>query len=375
MRPGLVSWLVGAAAVGALVGGCGGGSPSNAAPATTTVLVALPLQVDASGLAAYADEAADSSDPEYRHFLTIAEIAQKYGTPAATIADDEKVLATDDLTLTIDPTHAAFAGTVTAAQAQHFFGATLVTGSGTIEPSGTPHAPAGLKGVAGVVGLRGSTSLPAQISGGTTNPACPPNPPSRPSIAKLYGFDTLTSGGATGSGTSIDILSIQRFEPAVFENFDRCMRSSLSASSVSASIVPNTPAASGGAEIALDSLALTLLAPRAHLHVVQFDPSTPLAFALMNILAAGPAPDALDITVTYCETGVKPAERTLAEWLLAAIAASGTTTVAAAGDDGSSGCYPNPAPAVTYPASSRFVTSVGGASYHGSAANPQKLSV
>ena len=367
--------MVVAAAIGGLVAGCGSSGPSNAAPAGTKVLVALPLQVDDTGLAGYADGAADASGPDFRHFLTIAQIAERYGAPAATIAADQKVLASDGLKLSVDPTHGALTGSVTAAQAKRYFGTTLVNASGAIEPSGTPRAPAGLKGVTGVVGLEASASLPSQIAGGTGNPACPSNPPSRSSIAKLFGFNALTSGGATGAGTSIDILSTQRFESAVFENFDRCTGSSLSASTVTESTVPDTPSTGGGPEIALDSLVLMLLAPGTHLHVVQFDPSAPLAFPLINLLAAGPGPDALDITVTYCETQLKPAERALAEWLLSAIAASGTTTAAAAGDDGSSGCYPNTAPAVTYPASSRFVTSIGGASYDGSAASPQNLSV
>lgn len=96
----------------------------------------------------------------------------------------------------------------------------------------------------------------------------------------------------------------------------------------------------------------------------------------MTLLGQPTVPNVLDITITYCEPQLGSADIALSEWLLSALAATGTTTVAAAGDTGSSGCEPPQiASAVTYPASSAFVASVGGASYSGTAAAPQDLAV
>jgi subtilase family serine protease len=95
----------------------------------------------------------------------------------------------------------------------------------------------------------------------------------------------------------------------------------------------------------------------------------------MHMLASAGTPNLLDVTVNYCENRVTAAELALSEWLLAAFSVSGTTIAAAAGDKGSSGCYPTKGPAVTYPASSAFAVAIGGASYRGSAEAPDDLAV
>ncbi len=369
------TWAVAAGLIVVALGGCSGSAPKNAAQAGTKVLVALPLEVQASALDRAADASSDSADRSFRHFSTISEIASRYGASQAVIVSDEKVLASDGLKLTLDPTHGAFWGSVTAAQVKQHFGTTLVESSGTIAADTTARVPSGLTGVTGVVGLDASISLPNAVTGGSASPACPAQMPTRTSVADLFGFNKTVASGVTGAGTSVDILAIHRFEPAVFANFNRCTGSSLKASAITQSVVPDTPSTGGGPEVALDSLVLTLLAPGTHVHVAQFDPSTALAFPLIHLLERGSPPNVLDITVAYCETQLTHAELALSEWLLAAFAASGTTTAVAAGDKGSSGCYPSTSPAVTYPASSAFTTGIGGALYAGSASAPSGLAV
>jgi len=344
-------------------------------PESTKVLVALPLEVSSNGLRVLAGATAELRARGFRRFRTIDEIAERFGASPAVIATDKEVLESDGLHLALDPTHAAFWGTVTAAQVKRYFGTTLIESSGTVQPTSSPKIPEGLHGVTGVVGLTASTSNPSPVTGGSATPACPAEIPSRASLANLFGFDKSIASGATGAGTDIDILAIHGFEPAVFGNFNRCTGSSLDASAITESVVPATPATGGGPEIALDTLVLALLAPGTHIHVAQFSPPTPLAFPLIETLEGRGTPNVLDITVTYCETQVTPADVALSEWLLAAFAATGTTTVVAAGDNGSSGCYPATDPAVTYPASSAFAVAIGGASYRGSPASPDDLRV
>jgi subtilase family serine protease len=357
------------------VAACGGNGPSNAAPADTKVLVALPLQVRARALGRVAGATADLRQLGFRRFLTIGEIAKRFGASAAVVAADQRVLARDGLHLAPDPTHAAFWGTVTAAQVKRYFGTTLVESSGAIAPVSPPKVPGGLRGVTGVVGLTSSLSNPSPVSGGSAAPPCPSGIPSRASLARLFGFEKSIASGATGAGTEIDILAVHGFQPAVFANFNRCTGSSLDPSSITQSVVPTTPPTGGGPEDALDTLVLALLAPGTRVHVALFDPSTPLVFPLIQTLEGRGIPNILDVTTTYCETRVAAPELALSEWLLAAFAASGTTTLAAAGDSGSSGCYPSTTPSVTYPASSRYAVAIGGASYDGSAASPQHLVV
>ncbi len=356
--------------------GCSSSAPPDAAPAQTQVLVALPLQTDAKGLAARADDVADPSSSQFDRFLTTAQVAGTFGARSETITADEKTLAADGMHLQADPTHGALWGTVTAAQVGQYFGTTLVDDDGTIEPDSNPRIPGGLVGVTGVVGLVASQPTTTATTPGTASPSCPTSIPTQASLAGLFGLSQILALGATGHGADIDVVAVHTFEPAVFENYNRCAGAHLDAGRVSQTTVPDTPATVGGPEVALDSLALTLLAPDTRLHIIRFDPSTSLVFPLMNMLGDGAAPNVLDLTFTYCETQLQPAELSLAEWLLSAFAASGTTSVAAAGDTGSSGCYPTTDnPAVTYPASSQFVTAIGGASYSGSPSAATGLSV
>jgi kumamolisin len=141
-----------------------------------------------------------------------------------------------------------------------------------------------------------------------------------------------------------------------------------------------TPDAGSGPELALDTLVIGSLAPTATIDITRFDPTTSLVFPLLQELGrsqdAGSTPDVLAFTVGDCENSLGGAELALAEWLLAAIAATGTTPVAATGDQGSSACAPqSDAPAVQYPAASPWVTSVGGASFAGSVTDPSDLTV
>lgn len=369
-----------AAALGlVLAGGLGlpacSSSGTTAAPASARVLVALPLRVDAAGLTKLADSVADPANSEFREFRTVADLAQTYGASSATIDHDEHVLRADGLHLAADPTRGALWGSVTPSQADRYFGVSLVDAGGVLEPSATPHVPPGMTGVDGLVGLDASKTIPsAGVTGGTATPPCSQPIPTRDSVASLFGF--TGAAGQTGAGTTVDIISIHQFEPAVFTNYDRCTGQSITPDQITEASVPDTPSTSGGDEVALDTLMLSLLAPRTQVRVLNFDPVTSPAFPLMTLLEDGSTPDVLDITAAYCESQLPTPSLALSEWLFSAFAASGTTTVAAAGDTGSSGCHPSTNTAeVTYPASSRFVTSIGGVAYGGGASDPTDLRV
>jgi hypothetical protein len=90
------------------LGGCGSSTPSNAAPGSAKVLVALPLTVRSGALAQLADLVADTRSTKFRRFRTIPEIATTYGAAKPNVATDEKILAHDGLKLALDPTHGAF---------------------------------------------------------------------------------------------------------------------------------------------------------------------------------------------------------------------------------------------------------------------------
>lgn len=345
-------------------------------PASTAVLVALPLRVDTEGLLAAATRTAEPTSPRFRRFQTVSGIARAYGASQSVVDQDRRVLEADGLPLTVDPTHAAFWGPVTASQVRRYFSTDLVQRDGVILPASPPSPPPGLVGVTGVVGLTRSETHPSRIVQGSATPPCPATVPNRTSVAQLFGFGHTLADGATGAGTRIEILATHTFQTSVFDNFDRCSGEHLSAGNISQAAVPTTPSWPGGPEVALDTLVMTLLAPSTKIHVVRFDPVMPIALPLLHVVSDRNTPDVLDITFTYCESSIGNLDRSLSEWLLATLADVGVTSVAASGDTGSSGCRPTTsAPAVAYPASSAYVTAIGGAVYGGSATAPSDLRV
>lgn len=362
----------------ATIGGCGAGSgsrPTAGSPVAPTrqVLVALPLAVRAAGLEEFAHSL--SGPGASASFLSVGSIAARYGAPAAAIATDLRRLRAMGLNFRVDPSHGALWGAVTAAQAGRFFDAPLHKVGGVIGPAVAPQIPAGLTGVTGVIGLTVGTPKRADARGSTPSPSCPARLMSARSLAPLFGFTRLLREGQDGAGASVDILAVHDWQPAVLANYERCTGGEAANLRMSQDYVPLTPRLEGGTEIALDALVLGTLVPRAHLGVTTYDGDTSLAFPLMELLAhSGRGPDVLNITVDYCEDELSGAERGLTEWLLAVLAADGTTTMAAAGDFGSSGCHPQTdEPSPTYPAASAFVTAVGGVEFAGRAEAPAML--
>ena len=225
----------------------------------------------------------------------------------------------------------------------------------------------------GVADLSAACRCPLASRAARPRPPVPRTCPPGRRWPTLFGFNHLIQAGATGAGTDIDSLAVHSLQPAVLGSYDRCVGTSLSPSAIDQSVVTDTPSTGGGPDFALDTLVLTLLAPQTHINVARFDPVMPLALPLMHLLQLGRTPNVLDVTVTYCESQVAPFALALSERLLSAFAASGTTSTAATGDRGSSGCYPQTPPSVTDPASSRFVVAIGGASFSGSAESPHDL--
>lgn len=376
----IVRLRVAAAAVPLLVAGCAlsgcGGSAGKSVDPATRVLVALPLSVDARGLQDVADRTADPGSPSFLEFRSLASLARTFGASSAVISHDERRLAEDGLRLALDPTHGAFWGVVTAAQAEEYFGVSLVEQGDAVYPEGTPHVPPGLRGVTGVVGLEASTRIPNRIvSGGSAKPSCPNGVATPSHVAQV--FATPPARARAGTPPTVDVLAIRSLLPGpVFGNYNRCAGTKLEPGPIDTLRVPATPATRGGYEVALDTLVLRMLVPQARLRLINFDPSAALVFPLIESLATASTPDVLLLNDGSCETQATSAALKLGEWLLAAFTATGTSVVAAAGDTGSSGCHPaSSAPAVEYPASSAFATSVGGADYNGGAAAPTGLRV
>ena len=341
------------------------------------MLFALALKTDRDGLFAYTAATADPASSTYRQFLDLPTIADRFGAPLDQVQADISVLAKMGITASADPTRGALWGSASAGTVKKVFGTSLSTvdsgGDQVVVPDDAPTLPPQLEGVTGAIGFTRTLQL------GTNSPpvgssACPPvDEVAQPeALAARYGFGS--PAGLPGTGATVALLTVGAFEPASLSTYEACTGTQLQPDNVTVADVPLAPTAPGGTEAALDTVLLQAIAPGAGVQVIHIDRNASLVFPLL-FLASIRAPEALAITLGYCETSVSNAEIHLAEWMLAALAATGTSTAAAAGDTGSTACPPSTSASVQYPASSAFVLSVGGAQYGGTPAQPVDLAV
>lgn len=371
--------------------GCSSGSGDedrDRAPSSDAVLVALALEVDADGLAAAAAATAPSGSSPGQ-FRSLADVASSYGASEDEVDDAIRALSQRGVDVEADPTRGVLWGEVEVGTAEDVFGVELdVTegagGRSVIRPRGTPRVPDGVDGVAGVIGLVGAVGTGASTTTGpgTTAPvpSCPGGEISPSALGARYGVEALVDAGLTGDGVTVGLLETEAFDPRVFDVYDACTDGSRLAVDVSTTEIPLAAPPRPGNEAELDVIALGLLAPDAALRITRFDPETSVVFPVVGVLAdaaaTGATPDVFLSTVGFCEDDVTDTEVAATEWLLAALAATGTTTIAASGDLGSTSCHPQTdAPAVQYPSSSAWSTAVGGASFGGVASAPSALRV
>lgn len=382
---GLAAVLVVSALVAA---GCARGTRESA-PRQDKVLVALALEIDAAGLAAKAEAVAEPFGTAAGEFLSLAQVRERFGASAKVA--DAAVAALKDLGIDaqLDPTGGVLWAQVDVSTAEEVFDVDLevvesTSGAEVIAPDHQPKVPHGIRGVSGVIGLSGS--LPATSASSSTTGAsaarvgCPDRSMSRRGLGTTYGFDDLVGSGLTATGVTIRIVAAETYDPQVYDLYNECGDTTLNGDNVSVATVPLTRDAPGGTEVALDTVMVGLLVPDAQLEITEFDAASSIVFPLLQLLtdasSSGATPEVLMLTVGFCEDGLTDVEIAVGEWLLSALSATGTTAIAAAGDDGSSSCQPNTdAPAVQYPASSVWTSSTGGASYDGSGDSPGDLAV
>jgi subtilase family serine protease len=187
-------------------------------------------------------------------------------------------------------------------------------------------------------------------------------------LASAYGVDALRSRRLSGAGVRVDTLSSQDVPTGGFRTWARCF--GLRTPVVRQFAMPGATRDTGSApeETVLDIEALASLAPglaRITPIYVPLDQSFSNSFVLFMFGALDPSrqggklPDVLSISDGVCESRFTRDQLRLGERLLVQAAALGITTLSASGDLGFRGCFINK-PGTMFPASSPFVTSVGG---------------
>ena len=385
-----------------------------AAPGAQALSLVLPLRADLSGLRRLAAAVSDPASPQYGQYRSIAELARRYGASAADRARVTSFLrrfgARD---VRIDRTGLFADATMSVTAAQHAFGTALArfqAGRATrfVAPATGPRVPAALHGAAtGVVGLDtrplfgakpaiaraaqfdhlpGRLSPDNQYSGYPSRSGTPsgcagaladrgftPN-----QYLTAYDLAGLQSAGATGAGERVALIEIDGYRYSDITAFAGCF--GLGVPAVNGyGVNLRHPLAPGG-ESTLDLEVLDAAAPG--LKAVDVYESQSRASDVLRSLTAplqngNRVPEVISASLGTCEpalaasigaSGVRAVEGELA-----LTTAAGISVLAATGDTGSSDCIGNNGPvaalAVNFPASSPYVTGVGGTNVALNAAN------
>jgi subtilase family serine protease len=386
-------------AVGGVPSVAAGATPLGTLPTTTS----LPLTVvlaprDAAGMAALATAVSTPGSPQFHHFLSVAQVAARFGATPASVSAVQSTLRAQGLTpgaLAPDRLSLAVSGTV--AQASQAFGVTLrryreASGRQVFANTTAARVPGALRGVvAGVLGLddlpaavpaslvrdrgevrRTALAPAASASANTDETLCTPatsrrgvgGPYTIDQIAGAYGMNGLYADGDVGSGVTIALYELEPYSASDLAHFQSCL------SPPPTGAVTNIPVDGGpcnippGEETALDLDNVIGIAPASNVSVYQ-GPNEGAGIydtfaAIVNADAAEVISDSWGVCEPSGSVGAFAMENTLFEQA----AMQGQTILVAAGDSGSTGCstakVPNSTIAVDDAASQPWVTGVGG---------------
>lgn len=396
---------LGAALLAALGVGCALPAPvyaASAPPATQPIELVLPLSANLSGLARFATAVSTPGSPDYGRYQPLAVLAERFGAaPAARQKVAAYLRRAGATAVRVDPSGLFVVATMHAALAERLFATPLrtvreVSGARYLAPTGAASVPSPLRGlVTGVVGLdtqplrapvallrhapiahaaQGSQPTSAYLSPSGTPSGCAegigtggftPN-----QYLTAYGLTQLHNEALRGAGERVALIEVDGFRASDLRTFARCFRihiPRLHAFGVGV----NHPLAPGP-ESTLDVEVLTAAAPRLS-GIDVYETTSNAAGSLQAFVAplenAGFNPQVISVSLGLCEpeilealgrAGIRTAE---AEFQLAA--SGGSTVLAASGDSGSADCTrsdgtPEDFLSVNYPASSWWVSAVGG---------------
>jgi subtilase family serine protease len=393
-----------------------------------TITLEFPLAVDGRGLARFASGVSTPGSPEYGRFASISWLAHQFGASLATRRRALAWLRSHGAPgARIGATGLFVDATMRAGRAERLFGTSLArfhaeadAAGGPydfIAPAGPPRIPAGLRGaVTGVIGLdtqRLSTMGPVRASGSArrrssatrwrtavargasaapssgysarsgTAAGCAPalaGPGFTPNqYLDAYGYQPLQAAGLAGQGERVALIEIDGFRASDVQTFASCF--GIAAPPIHAFRVRIPRQLPAGGEATLDLELLDAAAPG--LKEVDVYESQPTASDVLRALtdalsARGRKPDVISASLGTCEADVRAAIGTAGmeavEQTLQLAAATGVSVLAASGDTGSTGCLstqgaPLDTLGVDFPASSPWVTGVGGTNLTLSTAN------
>ncbi len=362
--------------------GCSSLSAVKSAPAPDDLVLPLVfgLKRNQSGLEAQARAVSSPETNEFRNWRSSQQLADKFG---ASQQDANSALATlqaAGFSGKIDSTRGLVIGSMAVKNANTFFNTSIVE-SGTapdisVEPSTPLKIPNSLnKFVSEVTGLTARVGQPATPASTASRPsndapiACPATTDTAAMAIDWYDAKSLPSIQSSGHEVGLVMLQIDRTSTAALRKFGSCTgRTMAPVKTIRIDQSSDADFGPSAQESTLDVIAASIVAPDlSEITMVQFNPLSSIAFPIAAAVEStfeSNGPQIIATSIGVCESTMSSAERSLAEWSLLSAAATGATVIAAAGDAGSSACAPSiTKEAVQYPASSAWVTAVGGSQW------------
>ena len=365
----------------------------------TVLNIVLGLARSQDSLAEKVDELHDPDSPHYHDFRNVEDIADEFGADDTVIESVQEFLNTQGISLDVDQTKGFLHGQATAAQLNQLFDTELFyyrIDEGTfIAPSASPTLPAPLDGlVTEVLGLSTEPSLwevpEPDDSDEAVGPSAVIDTPGSPTVTgtregcadalkrkgftpnqfrTAYGIDDLHRLGYRGEGITFALVEGTRFEQSNIDKFTSCF-------GISNPVVP-TVVQLGSDELKpdgepfLDIEIVLMIAPKlSGLYVFQkrlkslADWVTLFSAPLNPKHTAGVPVQVMSGSLGNCEVKWGFAAISMLEYVFMNAAASGVHVFISAGDSGSSTCFHHDKKTKTksaeYPASSQYVTGVGG---------------
>lgn len=377
--------------------------PSQARQPTQTLRIALPLRADVAGIERRALAVSTPGSPDYGRYQSLEALARRFGASPETRSRVAGYLRANGASaVEIDPTGLFAEATLPVASAEAMFATSLrhmnsAADGGFLVPAASPRVPPALSGlVEGVVGLdtKPFHSSVRPVSSDAVRPAAVRRAGQPTSALRrtgtpagcgkgrrtggftpsqylgAYGFELLHRARIEGQRERVALIEIDGLRGSDVRAFGRCF--GIHVPPLHAFGVGIRKPLSPGGEATLDTEMLSAAAPR--LKAIDIYESHPLAVDVLFSIAAplrnpGRRPNVISISLGLCErdelTALGAPGIRYSEGVFAMAAAAGISYVAATGDSGSAACttdsgVPRYELGISYPASSPYVTAVGG---------------
>jgi subtilase family serine protease len=384
-----------------------GAARVGSAPPAQKLQLVFPLKANLAGLERFATAVTTVGSPQYGDFEPIAVLARRFGASTTTRAGVLRYLARAGASRArIDATGLFADATMTVRLAQRLFATSLARYQGArqtrfVAPSSAARVPAALRGaVTAVVGLdtrslvatgRSMVARTAHFTHAAAQVGSDQQGPSGYGLRTghatgcagalgqrgfdpnqyltAYDYAPLQAAGVTGQGERVALIEIDGFRYQDLRSFAKCFLLAVPAIN-GYGVGLARPLAPGG-ETTLDLEVLDATAPDLK-GIDVYESQARASDVLLSLTAPlqnrGHVPEVISASLGVCEPSLELAigrsgVRT-AEGALALAAASGISIMASSGDAGSSACVGRTGPldglADSYPASSPYVTGVGG---------------